>query len=346
MENYVKKIIEQLSKDNINLINFLISIGVIDLTKFIDEVIKSNNPETACLTAIYLENAPISKLVHGIVNMDISKNIEDRRWECLINITRNVSNAPLDEIIDILISKSKQYNKAAKVLRFLLPYSPEPNKIISAIIATQNAQIIMNALQYLNFDNESLINGILNCLEMENQNIDIYKLITQIDIRYISRIIMCIQKTTETQFLKILLLPECLLKIEQTLDLEIASNNYEYLKFLVSYLESESNKIKNLPEVYEYLMFGTGYNKYYFGMYKAKNSVPIQKDILEIIKRIIKKIKNSRAYISSLEKDELYGFMIKAYNNGNLEVIIENKDVFKELFNDVDFARKRCNDKK
>ena len=309
--------------------NKLISLNVIDVNAFIDALVENKNPKLFYIAAKDIKNIPIFTLVNALVEMPLSDFDEKYRWKNLSRIALEIKNAPFNEIADIIIEKSYYCPNATYQLLCFLPKYQDRKKIVFAIANNGDYYVIDEALKILNYNDEDLINSLLNCNKESYMLFDsLLKTIANCDIVYIPKIVIRMNEIFPNNYLLALLHPKMLDRIKESLNDEAIKNNSKYLKILFTCLSKEMSIIKEKFDPYEYL---GSISSYHHHLFSTIYDVPIN-NILDVADNIIIQISNNNAFITSLSEKERFEHLMGLCKGGNFSIIKNNLEAFQNLF--------------
>ena len=338
MTNSMKKLLESLYSD-ISTVNYLLSLGVIDMNESIDSVIETKNCHLIYAAAKNIKNAPVEKLVDALVNLLSSDEHKNGRWDYLVEIAKEVESVPFifKKIVDILIQKSKVYEAAANQLPELLCTEYDQDKLISAIIASKNFYAIAKAQKILNYKNDAIVNMLLESNEYESMLfINLFDTIVNGYSKYIPKLVIHMKEVFSEKYLSILLHPNAIFKIKKSLDEEEAKKNSQYLNILYNFLKKELKQLEGNAHRYEHVRNKSEHHNYLF----SPNFVSLEDwdKIFVSCKNIINKIEGNRAFIESLNDEKKFNHLMNLCERGSFEPIVNNLEVFRTLFHDSSSA--------
>lgn len=309
--------------------NKLISLNVIDVNAFIDALVENKNPKLFYIAAKDIKNIPIFTLVNALVEMPLSDFDEKYRWKNLSRIALEIKNAPFNEIADIIIEKSYYCPNATYQLLCFLPKYQDRKKIVFAIANNGDYYVIDEALEILNYNDEDLINSLLNFKEDSFELFDsLLKTIANCDLVYIPKIVMRMNQIFPNNYLLALLKPKTLDRIKESLGDEAIKNNSNYLKILFTCLSKEIPIIKESPDPYKYL---GSISSYHHHLFSTIYDGPVN-NIFNIADDIIMQISNNNTFITSLSEIERFEHLMGLCKDGNFSIIRNNLEVFQNLF--------------
>lgn len=326
MENLLKDFHE-----NIWHINKLISLGVIDRNKFINSVIETKDSSLIHNVAREIKGISVEPLVDALVDLFSSNDQENSRWDYLSVIVEEVKNSPIDKIVDILIQKSTVDEEAAIQLPKLLDTEYNQDKLINAIIASKSFYAMSIAQKILNYKNDTIINELLESNEQDNMLFrNLFNTIANGDSKYIPKLVIHMKEVFPEEYLFILLHPNVIFKIENSLNEEASKNNSQYLNILYNFLKKALKQLEKNDHRYDYVRITSEHHDYLF----SPNHVSLEdwKKIFVSCKNIINKIEVNSAFIQSLDEDKKFEHLMSLCERDIFEPITNNLEQFRSLF--------------
>lgn len=330
MTNSIEKLLENFY-GNIPNVNKLLSLGVIDMDEFIDSVIETKNRHLIHDVAQNIKNVPVEKLVDALVDLFSSNDQISGNWDYLLNIAKEVEKAPFNKIVDILIQKSTVDEEAAIQLPKLLDTEYNQDKLINAIIASKSFYAMSIAQKILNYKNDTIINELLESNEQDNMLFrNLFNTIANGDSKYIPKLVIHMKEVFPEEYLFILLHPNVIFKIENSLNEEASKNNSQYLNILYNFLKKALKQLEKNDHRYDYVRITSEHHDYLF----SPNHVSLEdwKKIFVSCKNIINKIEVNSAFIQSLDEDKKFEHLMSLCERDIFEPITNNLEQFRSLF--------------
>lgn len=328
MTNAMEKLLKDFEK-KVYEINYLLSLGVINMDVFIDNVIDTKDYDLIYDVTQKVKNVPLEKLVDALITLYFSTN-KSVICDYLVEIAKTNSHAPFNKIVDILIEKSSIDENAAMNLSKLLYSKYNQEKLINAIVASKNFYAIESAQKILDYKNETIICGLLKFNEQDNMLFwNLFNIIVNGDSKYIPKLVIHIGEVFPEEYLFILLYPKAIHKIEESLE-EVSKNNPQYLNILYNTLQKAIDQLEHNSSLYDYLKSISEHHRYLFACYYDSSSD--WEKIFSSCKKIINKIEVNSEFIKSLDENKKFEHLMNLCKRGIQEPIIDNLEEFRNLF--------------
>ena len=334
MTDSMTKLIDDLKEGKgINTINSLIELGVLNMDTFIGSVL-----EKADLDCYYhacaIKNVPVNQFIKKIIHYPVTdENMQKKKWNYLAEVFETIPNDLNGEILKAFITDTPDGEYSQTLLSLLSHGYSKYKKDIDVIIGTEDPILIEYSLAGSHYQDERLMSAFI---QYGNSTIKyavkLSDVIIKADTKYTSTLVMRMASLFDEAFLRILLAPKSLNKIEASLEME--SNNFTYLKFLNDFLDREITQIKNLQDPINYLKKPTKYHNKYFE-YLSHINQELLSEILKDANKIMKKLAEVPGFIATLDENDRFQYLVSLYQKNDFETIRNNRELFKELFEET-----------
>lgn len=319
---------------NIETINHLIELGVLDMDTLIKSMMEKDDLDLYCLASA-IKDVPLGKIIKAMIDYPVTdENTKKKKWDYLTEVFETIPNDYNGEILKVFIVDAKEGGYSKTLLPLFLHDYSKYEKSIDVIIDSQDLTLIYYSLRGSKYQDERLMsafiqyaNNTTGCGER------LFDAIINADVKYTSVLVMRMASLFDESFLRILLAPKCLEKIEASLELE--SNNLTYLKFLNDFLDREITQLENSQKPICYLQKPTEYHRDYFCYQCQMEGPELPSQILENAKSIMKKLAEIPNFIVSLDETDRFQYLVGLYQRKDFETIRDNRELFKELFEET-----------